>query len=233
MNLLLLGSFMRKYYEAYEDRYKVVHSKGLLWETNKCTLEIKNIIDKYNISKKDNILDLGCGEGRDAIYLLDNGYNVYALDYSKSAISMCNKLTNDLYKDRFFSFDIFKDKLNKKFSFIYSVAVIHMFVDEVDRNNFYKFIYDHLSDDGIALVISMGDGINEIKSNIDDAFKFEIRKNINNNMIMNVAVTSCRVKNIYNMMEEINSNNFDIVYNDIIYDVPCFKECMLFLIKKK
>lgn len=135
---------MKKYYEAYEDRYKIVHNKGFLWETHKQTLEINKIINKYNINKKAYILDLGCGEGRDAIYLLNKGYNVYALDYSKSAILMCNKLTNNVYKDKFFSFDIFKDELTKKFDFIYSIAVIHMFVDDNDRNKFYKFIYDHL-----------------------------------------------------------------------------------------
>ena len=34
------------------------------------------------VNKNDNILDLGCGEGRDSIYLLDNGYDVLAVDYS-------------------------------------------------------------------------------------------------------------------------------------------------------
>ena len=38
----------------------------------------------------DTLIDLGCGEGRDAIYLLDQGYNISALDYSVSVINISN-----------------------------------------------------------------------------------------------------------------------------------------------
>lgn len=74
------------YYKAYEKRYSQVHQTGQLWEMHKSSREVIDTINEYNITKDDKILDLGCGEGRDAIYLLDNGYNVLAVDYSTSAI---------------------------------------------------------------------------------------------------------------------------------------------------
>ena len=58
---------MRK---AYEERYKEIYKINLLWETTKPTNLVLETINKYDINKKDKILDLGCAEGRDAINLL-------------------------------------------------------------------------------------------------------------------------------------------------------------------
>ena len=97
---------MKDYYKAYDERYKEVHKKNLLWEYDDPTKEISNIINKYNINKKDKILDLGCGEGRDTIYLLNKGYNFLGVDYSKEAIKKCNELTNNKYYNNFRQFDL-------------------------------------------------------------------------------------------------------------------------------
>lgn len=106
------------YYKAYEKRYRQVYDKNTMWSSLKPTLEVLGTISEYNISKEDNILDLGCGEGRDSIYLLDNGYNVLALDYSMTVIDKCNEITNNKYKDNFKQFDIMVDNLDKKFKFV-------------------------------------------------------------------------------------------------------------------
>lgn len=143
------------YYKAYDKRYRKTYEDGYLWEIHKPTKEVINIINKYKINKSDKILDLGCGEGRDALYLLDSGYNVLAVDYSINVISKCNELSNNKYIDKFKQFDIFEDEINTKFDFIYSIAVIHMFIDENHRRKFYKFIYEHLNKDGKALIIAM------------------------------------------------------------------------------
>ena len=99
------------YYKAYEKRYSQVHQTGQLWEMHKYSREVIDTINEYNITKDDKILDLGCGEGRDAIYLLDNGYNVLAVDYSTSAIQKCNELTENKYKNNFKQFDLITDNI--------------------------------------------------------------------------------------------------------------------------
>ena len=38
----------RKYYAAYEERYKVVHQKGVSWFGDKCSPIVLDIIKKYN-----------------------------------------------------------------------------------------------------------------------------------------------------------------------------------------
>ena len=221
------------YYKAYDKRYKQTYENNSLWEIPERTKEVIDTLKKYKITKNSNILELGCGEGRDAIYLLDNGYNVLGVDYSFAVIDKCNELTNYKYVNNFKQLDLIENSLNEKFDFIYSVAVIHMFVLDEHRNKFYNFIYDHLKDNGIALIISMGDGTLEINSDLEKAFDDTKRVNINTNKEIMVASTSCRVKKIDEMKKEIQLNNLKILEEKIIDDVPSFNKCMLFIVKKK
>lgn len=222
---------MKKYYEAYEDRYKQSYELGILWETKEYTKELISVIDRLNINKSNSILEVGCGEGRDAINLLNNGYNLVALDYSKSAINKINEITNNKYKDNFFQFDIFNDKLDKSFDFIYSIAVLHMFIDDIDRDLFWKFISEHLNSNGYACIMVMGDGIKEYRSDINEAFKLKSKININTNKEVMVASTSCRIVDFNTLEDEIIRNNFKIVDKYISSNIPNFDKVMCVIVK--
>lgn len=41
----------------------------------------------FGLNKVTSILELGCGQGRDSLYLAEQGFNVTALDYSQAAIA--------------------------------------------------------------------------------------------------------------------------------------------------
>lgn len=124
------------YYKAYEDRYRKVHEQGKLWEYDIPSPVVLDFLISNNVKKESKILDLWCWEGRDAIYLLNRGYNVTAIDYSISAINKCNQLSNNKYNDCFKSFDIFQDILDDTFDYIYSISVLHMFVLTEHRNSY-------------------------------------------------------------------------------------------------
>ena len=47
------------------------------------------LLEKYGISLSSPILEIGCGEGRDAKALLEKGYCLKATDVSPEAISYC------------------------------------------------------------------------------------------------------------------------------------------------
>lgn len=189
-----IGEYMyNNYYKAYEKRYKQVHKENMLWAPILNTPDVIKFIMDYKITKKDRMLDLGCGEGRDAIYLLDKGYNVLAIDYSKSAINICNKLSNNKYIKSFRSLDILEDILDEKFKYIYSIAVLHMFVLDEHRNKYFSFIRSHLEDDGRCLLCVIGNGKQNYKSDIKEAFTNTERTIMNNNTKINVATTSCKI----------------------------------------
>ena len=223
---------MNNYYKAYEERYSEIHKSGILWEDTTPTKEVLDTILKYKISKNNKILELGCGEGRDAIYLLNKGYNLLALDYSKSAILKCNQLTNNKYKNSFRQLDLIEDDLNEQYDFIYSIAVIHMFVNDEHRKKFFDFIYNHLKFNGKALIMAMGDGENEYSSDPGKAFEKVERVNINSNKKVQVVGTSCCIKSLKNMLKEIKNSGLTVLEYKIVDDLVSFTKCELFIIQK-
>ena len=57
-----------KYYEAYEERYKTAHERGVSWAYENSTPIVMDTITKYKIQKTHSVLEIGCGEGRDGFY---------------------------------------------------------------------------------------------------------------------------------------------------------------------
>ena len=64
----------RKYYEAYEDRYKTAHEKGVSWEQMKNTPIVMDIINRYHLHPEQSLLEIGCGEGRDSATVLERNW---------------------------------------------------------------------------------------------------------------------------------------------------------------
>lgn len=220
------------YYKAYDKRYYQVYLNNMLWSSKEPTTEVINFLTDYNCQKEDLILDLGCGEGRDAIFLLNKGHNVLAVDYSVNVIKKCNELSNNKYKNSFIQFDIMKDKLDKKFKYIYSVAVLHMFVIDEHRNSFLGFINEHLTDDGVALICVLGDGKQEYFSDITKSFENTRRLVMNNNSNLEVVTTSCKVVNWENIEREIIQNDLKIRKKWISDKIPEFSSSMCVVISR-
>ena len=224
---------MEQYYKAYDKRYKQVHEKNLSWSSNNRTEIIEEIIKKYNITNNSKILEIGCGEGRDAIYLLNKNYNLLATDVSAEAINYC-KANDPNHTTNYQVLDVLDAKqIHTQYDFIYSIACIHMLVLDNDRNNYYKFIYNHLTDNGIALILSMGDGVNESKSNIKEAWNNTKRIHEETKEELTIATTSCRIVNFNTLTKEIEKNNMTILEKGITKIIPGFPQIMYVLIKKK
>ena len=165
---------MREYYEAYDDRYRQVHALSLDWLGTDPSPVVMDVLNRYAISRSDKLLEIGCGEGRDAHFLLRNGFDVLATDVSAEAICYCRSkaLGNE---ERFRVLDCVTERTDERYDFIYAVAVLHMLVQDRHRDAFYAFIRDALKLQGIALVCSMGDGTVTRSSDITKAFELQER----------------------------------------------------------
>ena len=225
-----VGNRELKYYEAYDERYKTAHSNGNGWASRTSTPIVMETIYKYQIGSEHSLLEIGCGEGRDSRTVLNAGYHLLATDISNEAISYCKKHIPD-FKDCFSVLDCLSEELENKYDLIYAIAVIHMLVLNNDRDRFYQFIYNHLNDDGIGLICSMGDGEIEMQSDINDAFDLQER-NHESGKIM-VAATSCRMVSFKTFEEELLRNKFDIIEKGITSSLPDFDSLMYALVKKK
>lgn len=224
---------MEKYYLAYNKRYKQVHNKGFAWEIENDSQIVIDTINKYNISKHSDILELGVGEGRDSIFLLKKGYNILGIDCSQEAINYCKKkaLENNLKENSFCVLDVLKDKLEKKFDFIYSIAVLHILCENQDRQNFLKFIKEHLKPNGKALISVMGDGKKEYTSDYENAFEDSERVISSLNKVVTIARTSLKVVNQNTFLEEITKSKLKIIEYYITEKVESFSSMMVAVVE--
>lgn len=222
----------RKYYEAYDDRYRQVHEHNLRWFSDTPSAIVGEIISEFGISSDARILEIGCGEGRDARYLLHKGFPILATDISSEAIACC-RMDDPEFAELYQVLDCIKDRLETKFDYIYAVAVIHMLVRDEDRNGFYRFIHDQLTDDGVALICTMGDGIEERSSDIRAAFECREREHQESGRKMLLAGTSCRMVSFGTFCEEIKRNDLEICKHGLTSVDPDFPQMMYAVVRRK
>lgn len=216
---------MRKYYEAYDDRYKQVHEKKLQWASDCPSAIVEQVMERFGISPASEILELGCGEGRDARHLLAKGYRVTATDISPEAIRYC-RFTNPRFADRFQVLDCVAGEWEAKYDFIYAVAVVHMLVESADRAAFYSFLRDHLKENGIALICTMGDGTLERKSDISTAFALQTRTHGETGVPLQLAGTSCRMVTWDTFLREIGESGLEAAEQGLTAVAPDFPVMM-------
>ena len=202
---------MAKYYEAYERRYRQVHEKSLLWASEKNSPIVFETMRKYDMPNNTKILDIGCGEGRDCLFLLNQGYDVQALDISEEAIRYCKSKAGEENEGRFHVVDVCADSFEGTFDYIYSVATLHMLVLEQDRKQYLSFIKKHLSENGYALILTMGDGQMESESDIKEAFENRKRTHQTTGEELLVAATSCKIVSFETFRKELQSSGFSII----------------------
>ncbi len=98
-------------------------------------IDMKNLQQKLTevFTKKDKILELGCGSGRDAAHLISHSYDVTVSDGSQSMLDEAIKLHPELEKNC--CIIRLPDKFshpNESFSGVYAIAVLmHLEIHEI------------------------------------------------------------------------------------------------------
>lgn len=99
---------------------------------------------KGRFPKGTRILDAGCGEGRNAVYFIQKGYQIFGIDPNETAIQYCRFLSRSLNPN----FDIHRFQVGRleeipfhaeAFDLVICSAVLH-FADSVD--NFWEMIHE-------------------------------------------------------------------------------------------
>ena len=222
----------RKYYEAYDDRYRQIHGEGLQWFDDNPTSIVRETINEFGVTRNHKILELGCGEGRDACPLLRDGYDLLATDISPAAIEFARKKWPG-FAENFAVLDCISGEIKEKFNFVYAVAVIHMLVEDADRDAFFAFIRDHLNPGGIALVCTMGDGETERKTDIRTAFDLQSRTHEQSGREVQIASTSCRMVSFETLHEELRRNGLVVRKEGLTSAPPDFPMLMYVVVQTK
>ncbi len=90
---------------------------------------INHFVQKYNITKKDNILEIGCGAGAFLFPFFKKKINCYGVDFSKELIKHCKKFLNP---SNFYVREVNNLKILKKrnYSYIFANSIFQYFPSE-------------------------------------------------------------------------------------------------------
>ena len=87
------------------------------------------------------LLEVGCGEGKDAVFFARNGYQVTAFDVTESGIEKAKRLA-DIHQVEvnFFRADLHDYRLDEEFDVIYSSGVFHHILRKLRREIMENYI---------------------------------------------------------------------------------------------
>lgn len=223
---------MRRYYEAYDDRYRQVHELGLAWSNEQPTPVVGEVIQTFGISRSARLLEIGCGEGRDSVPLLREGFDLLATDISGEVTAWCRARFPE-FGERFQVLDCLSGRLDEQFDFIFAVAVLHMLVEDEDRKRFYRFFGEHLKESGLGLICTMGDGEIEYASDPSAAFELQQRTHQETGRQMHIAATSCRMVSMETFRRELEENGLEIRKIGLTQSPPNFSDLLYAVVKRR
>ena len=117
--------------------------------------ELQDYFSRY--PKKGAVLDLGCGQGRDSIFLASLGYKVTSVDNSKIGVEqMISKANEQEFKLNGIVADVLNLKLEEKFDVILFDMLLHSF-EKQQQFELLKKYSNFLDKKGILCIIFPGD----------------------------------------------------------------------------
>lgn len=101
-------------------------------------------------SENTKVLDIGCGEGKDAVYMAQKGYDVSAFDLTENGI----RKTIRLASDKGVNINAYVDDINTfepddKYDIIYSTGTVQYLFDE-NKKSFFEKIEKMTKPNGIV-----------------------------------------------------------------------------------
>jgi len=96
------------------------------------------------------LLDIGCGEGKDAVFLARCGYNVSAFDISEAGLEKAKQLADKANVNvRLFRANIWDYRLDESYDILYSSGVLHYIKPEL-RDEVMANYKAHVNDNGLV-----------------------------------------------------------------------------------
>lgn len=132
----------------YDRRY---HTKDYYWglSPNHLCYDIMRIRPPL---KPYRVLDIGCGEGKDAVFLARNGYRVTAFDISEEGLLKARALADNCgAKVDFFRADVRDFRLETTYDIIFSSGVFHYIPPEL-RETVVDNLKSHTASNGLNVI---------------------------------------------------------------------------------
>jgi SAM-dependent methyltransferase len=117
------------------------------------------LVETGKILPPSKVLELGCGNGRNSNYLANNGFEVDAVDFSKTAIAIAKENSSKLNNSvRYYCQSVFDfDYSDKNYDFIYDSGCFHHIAPH-RRPDFLSIILRALKSGGIFAMVCFAPG---------------------------------------------------------------------------
>ncbi|MBU1106760.1 MAG: methyltransferase domain-containing protein [Candidatus Riflebacteria bacterium] len=154
----------RNYWEKTWNRFLKYH--GMIAPSAKLVQHLFNYVPRHGI-----ILDLGCGEGRNSLYLSQVGYNIIGLDLSFKAARV---MKNNFFEEELKGLVITGDARKLPFASESADAILaHHLFDHLDASGFFSALdeaFRVLKTEGVMLmtVDSFGEFANDNNAVVRD-----------------------------------------------------------------
>lgn len=98
------------------------------------------VLQSFPPTRRLRLLDIGCGEGKDAVFFARNGYDVTAFDVSDAGIEKVKRLADQAgVHVNVFKADIQDYRLTTSFDVLYSSGVLHYIRPELRQDLFDNY----------------------------------------------------------------------------------------------
>jgi len=131
---------------SYEDDYR---KPEYYWGVQPSTMCLK-VLELLPPVRSIKILDIGCGEGKDAVFLARCGYDVSAFDISDAGLEKTKRLADQARVHvKTFKANLLDYRLEEKYDVLFSSGVLHYMKPEL-RDEIMANYKSHVKEGGIV-----------------------------------------------------------------------------------
>ena len=113
-----------------------------------------DVVDAAKIIKPCKVLDLGCGQGRNSLYLSLKGYDVTSWDHNENSIAFLNETKDkENLNIKTAVYDINTANIQENYDFILS-TVVFMFLNREQIPAIIKNMQEHTNPGGYNLIVA-------------------------------------------------------------------------------
>jgi tellurite methyltransferase len=130
----------------YEEAYR---KNGYFWGVTPAQMCLK-VIELLPPDRPLKLLDIGCGEGKDAVFFARCGYDVSAFDISEAGIEKTKRLAEKANVNiRTFCANLWDFRLDENYDILYSNGVLHYIKPELCEEVMTNY-KNHVNKNGIV-----------------------------------------------------------------------------------
>lgn len=143
--------------EYWEEKFS---SRG-----DKCLSPEESVVENIECFKKGSVLDIACGDGRNGLFLIENGFKVTGVDFSSTALERFKRFAErSNYSLNTKQIDLSKVNSLKDIGIFDNILINHYKLNKEQLTD----IENHITDEGILFICGFG-----YKHKVDDKIRKE------------------------------------------------------------